>query len=263
MPDKGLWLAVMVLISGCVSQTTYHHQGRMSAPSSGDMEQAAQLRVQLGLRYLKQGHVQAAYFNLQRALSEAPNRPAVYNALAYYYRQVSDDSRAEQMYNKALALDGQHGETLNNMGVFRCEQQRYSVADEYFQRAIAAPHYLAVDDAYRNAGLCAKRAQRWQQAAAYLRNALRFRPHQPLLLLALAEVQWAAGKPDSAQRRLEQYHQYAADNARSALLGYRLAKVLAQPQQIAYYRQLLYLQFPLAAVTIRQHKEIKEESLDD
>ena len=165
-------LLALWFLAGCVSQTTMH--GKPQAPRSFDSQQAAQTRLALGLQYLQIGDFEQAKANLDRAHAHSPNDPAVHNGLAYYYQQVRDVSQAEQFYRSALSLDQNNGDSMNNLAVLLCLQQRYAEADGLFRRAATAPGYVKMASTYQNAARCAEQRGDFKAAAGYHQQAMNY-----------------------------------------------------------------------------------------
>lgn len=237
-------VVVALLLSACVTQTTYGRSGALKEKQHADLEQAARTRVILGLSYLQQNNPEQAKFNLERARNEAPQLPEVHNALAYYYQQVGESQRAEQAYQQALSLDPHNGTTLNNYGVFLCNLKRYQDAERKFARAVALSGYVNVAEAYENAGVCAKRAGHFEQAERYLQKVLNYSATRSRSLLTMAEVQFSLGKMTRAADYLHRYQQIAGNSAKSALLGYRIAQRQGDAPTMQQYRNLLISRFP-------------------
>ncbi len=165
-------LLALWLLAGCVSQTTLH--GKPQATRSFDPLLAAQTRLALGLQYLHHGDLEQAKANLDRAHAHSPNDPAVHNGLAYYYQQVRDVSQAEQFYRSALNLDQNNGDSMNNLAVLLCLQQRYTEADALFRRAAVAPGYVKMASTYQNAARCAEQRGDFKAAARYDQQAMNY-----------------------------------------------------------------------------------------
>jgi type IV pilus assembly protein PilF len=75
---------------------------------------AAEINVQLGLGYFKQGDVQRAQKKLLRAREQAPNSADVAAALGYYFEHTGQLEQAKQYYGHALKLTKGAGAQLNN-----------------------------------------------------------------------------------------------------------------------------------------------------
>ena len=122
------WLIGAVMLGGCVKQATYNNTGKPAPISRIDNSEAAKTRVALGLQYLKVGQMSNAKFNLEKAKTFAPNLSSVHTAFAYYYQQVGEQELAEKSYLKAIKLDGNDADALNNYGTFLCRMKRFDEA---------------------------------------------------------------------------------------------------------------------------------------
>jgi len=233
-----------ILLSGCVSETTYigKHSERTEQPI--DRSSASRTRVDLGLGYLRKGDMVQAKYNLEKALQFDERNPDAHLALAYYFQQVGDLKSAEQSYRRLFALVGDHADGLNNYGVFLCGQKRYAEAEQAFLKALAQPTYVRMDDTYENAGYCAGLAGDKAKAKRYYQLAIGYNPRKPKALLELAALALDGGEPDEAGRALSQYQAVAEENADSLWLRIRLAQTQGQLAQVHLYGGKLVRLFP-------------------
>ncbi|MDP1007871.1 tetratricopeptide repeat protein, partial [Klebsiella pneumoniae] len=78
--------------------------------------------------------------------------------------------------------------TQNAYAVFLCRQQAYREADTHFLTATRDPFYGTPEVAWANAGVCARRAGRLDEATEYLRQGLEIDPSNPDALYQLAVI---------------------------------------------------------------------------
>ena len=245
-------LLALIVLGGCVSQTTI--DGKQQPDSSFDPVQAAKTRLALGLQYLQSGNFEQAKANLERAREYTPNDPAIHNGLAYYYQQVQDFRQAEKFYRSALSLEPRNGDTMNNLGVLLCTQNRYDDADLLFRQAAAAPGYVKVASTYQNAARCAEQRgdfkaadNYYQQAINYGANATMLETYADSLLRqsrykdAQAVLERRARMPQFTAQYLWLEVQLAraqSDRAREAQYGALLMNRFGQSSQASDYRKL-------------------------
>ena len=77
------------ILTGCVTQTT----GQMQMGSSD--EEAAELNLQLGIGYLRQGDLLTARNKLERAIEQDPSLVIAHTARALGYERVGEIDAAE------------------------------------------------------------------------------------------------------------------------------------------------------------------------
>lgn len=212
------------ILSGCVHETTYLSDGRQSREVMFTPSEAALTRMNLGLAYLRRGDMEQAKFNLDRALAQDPRNADVYLARAWFYQSVFDIEQAESSYRQVLKLDPNHGDGLNNYGVFLCGRERFAEADVMFRKAIASPGYVQVADSYENAAMCALRDGKPAVALDYFRRALEYGPARSKALLGAAELLAEQGENDSALDYLARYRYEHQPSAQSLWLTVRTAE---------------------------------------
>ncbi|HDR1025389.1 type IV pilus biogenesis/stability protein PilW [Pasteurella multocida] len=173
-----VWIASIfsLFLSACVSQ---------EGNKTFDSHEAAKARIELGLGYLSQHDFARAKQNFDKALSHAPNYYLSHAVLAYLYQKQGHLDLARHAYEKAIKLDKNQGDVLNNYGAFLCQQGEFEQAYKQFSQALNAPHYYQHADTYENLVWCAsfaKDAVRYQQNLQHLtqfdpNRAKKFPPH--------------------------------------------------------------------------------------
>lgn len=148
----------------------------LSPPTSAQLDEAAQINVQLGIYYLEQKDIAAAKAKLLLALAQAPRNALINDAAAYFYEKTGDDSIAEHYYQKAIALAPKAGAAHNNYGAFLYRQHRYQEALAQFIAATADAAYLNTAAAYENAGRAAIALEDKQEARRYFEKAITIDP---------------------------------------------------------------------------------------
>ncbi|WP_445400167.1 type IV pilus biogenesis/stability protein PilW [Zobellella sp. An-6] len=219
-------------LGGCVSETRYLADGRPSREPLFTPSEAAATRMNLGLEYLRRGDVEKAKFNIDRALSQDPRNPDLYLAQAYFYQTVSELELAEKSYRQVLKLSPNHGDGLNNYGVFLCQRERFEEADVIFRKAVRVPGYVKVADTFENAALCAKQHNRLQVALGYYRRALEYSPARSESLLGAAELAVARGEQSEALDYLARYRREHRPSAQSLWLTVRTAQAQGRVAQV-------------------------------
>jgi adenylate cyclase len=119
--------------------------------------------------------------------------------------------QAQQMYEKALALDPQYAEAYTRLGItYRCEWTfRWSVDPQTLERALAlAQQALALDDSLPTAhsllSTVYAQKQQYDQALAEGERAIALDPNHADSYAVQAEMLNYAGRPEEALRRVEQ-----------------------------------------------------------
>jgi type IV pilus assembly protein PilF len=225
---------LLTMLGGCVSETRYVGSGSQPREAVFTPSEAAVTRMNLGMEYLRRGDMEQAKFNLDKALSQDPRNPDIHLAQAYFYQSVSEFDKAEKSYLKLLKLSPDHGDGLNNYGVFLCDRERFDTADVMFRKAVVVPGYVQVADTYENAAFCAMKRGQQEQALTYYRRALEYNPAKPRSLLGAADILVTQGDSAAAREYLNRYQAEHLPTPQSLWLTVRTAEaqgMLAQTLQ--------------------------------
>lgn len=206
MPSSKLLTTFTFILStaliGCVSVTEGEAKKVDVDPIS-----MSESRIALGLGYLEQENMVRARENLELAIQHAPNYYRARLSMAHYYEKVGETDEARAQYKKALRLDSNNGNVLNNYGTFLCKQGNYDQADRYFNRAIKQPFYYLVSASYENAGICAMKSDDLDKAKYYFTRALDHEPNRIKSVLQLSKIEVSQQDYRDARLRLFKFHQ--------------------------------------------------------
>jgi type IV pilus assembly protein PilF len=200
--------------------------------------------AQMGGEYLREGQPAVALRKLQRGLEIDPDNPQVHAVLGRLYEQLGETRLADRHYARASALEPQNPYYRNAWGSFLCQQQEYDKADQQFRLALENPLYDRPWAASTNAGVCAFRAGRVEQAETYLRAALGSNPRIPLALRTIAEISLERGDYPAAKSYLDRYAQLAPHNAETLLIGLRAERELGNAEAASRYQSELERLYP-------------------
>ncbi|MCQ4274321.1 type IV pilus biogenesis/stability protein PilW [Stutzerimonas degradans] len=206
-------------LTGCVSTGTVDplktEEGR---------QQARDAYIQLGIGYVQQGTASRAKTPLRKALELDPRSADAHAALALVFQTEMENELADKHYREALA-SRRDARILNNYGSFLFEQKRYPEALERFTQASEDNLYPERARVFQNMGMTALKLNQPEQAEKYFTRALRLDSRQPGALLELALMAYDAKQYVPAKAYYDSYSQLAEQNARSLLLGIRLADI--------------------------------------
>ncbi|MCA1805504.1 MAG: type IV pilus biogenesis/stability protein PilW [Xanthomonadaceae bacterium] len=233
-------IAMLALLLGaCSSTPTY----------TSDPKRAAQANLELGVAYYREGRLQLAMENLQRAVELDPDLAQAHGAIAILYERLGENESAERHYRRALALAPADSRTNNNFGQFLCHQKRLQDADRHFRQAVADPLYDTPEVAYTNAGICARRIPDVRKAEEYFRLALERNPFYPQALLQMLSLNHEQGEYLRARAYLQRYQQVSRHGPESLWLGIRVEHALGDKNAEASYGLALRNNFPDAPQT--------------
>ncbi|MBF7731145.1 type IV pilus biogenesis/stability protein PilW [Pseudomonas sp. N040] len=218
-----LFLMVVGLLAGCV---TTGDTNPMKTPEG--REKAVNAYVQLGVGYLQQGDTERAKAPLQKALDIDPSNADANAALAMAFQIEMEPELAEKYYRRALSESDDSTRILNNYGSFLYDQKRYEDAYEYFQKAAADTMYPERSRVFENLGLTALKLNQRDKAKLHFQKALRLDPTQPSSLLELGILTYEDKEYVPARDYYTRYQKVGQQNARSILLGIRLAVIFEE-----------------------------------
>ena len=234
-----LLLLVTGLVAGCVSSG---HDSPLQTGKGRDEARAAY--VQLGLGYLRQGLSEQAKVPLQKALA-LDNQDADANAaLALVFQVQAEPELADQYFQKALAVRPHDPRLLNNYGSFLYQQERYEQAAGYFQQAATDTLYPERSRVFENLGVTSVRLGQRENARQQLEKALHLNQRQPRALLEMAQLSFEDRHYVPARDYYERFSLLSGQNARSLLLGVRLATVHEERDKAARFGQQLERLYP-------------------
>ncbi len=227
------------LLAGCVSSGD-------SSPMMTDKgrSEAREAYVQLGLGYLQQGMTEQAKVPLRKALELDKTDPQTNAALALVYQSEMEYELAEQAFQTALRKRPSDARILNNYGSFLYQQQRYQEAYAQFLQASADSLYPERSRVYENLGLTSLKLGQRATGLQQLQKALRLNARQPRALLEMAELSYEDRQYVPARDFYDRFSLLSGQNARSLLLGVRLANVFDDRAKTANYGQQLKRLYP-------------------
>ena len=234
-----LSVVLVSLLAGCVSSGD-----SSSMTTDKGRNEARQAYVQLGLGYLQQGMTEQAKVPLRKALELDKSDPDTNAALALVFQSEMESGLAEQAFRTALDGRPDDARILNNYGSFLFEQQRYQEASAQFQKAAADTLYPERSRVYENLGITSLKLGQRDAGRAQLEKALRLNRQQPRALLEMAELSYEDRHYVPARDYYDRFSLLSGQNARSLLLGARLASVFDDRTPTANHGQQLKRLYP-------------------
>ena len=223
-----LLLLVVSLLSGCV--TTGDIDPMRTAKGR---DEARDAYVQLGIAYIQQGDTQRAKVPLKNALELDASNADAHAALAMAFQLEMESQLADEHFRKALSQRPRDARLLNNYGGFLFEQKRYQDAMDTYLKAADDNLYPERSRVFENLGLTALQLNQREQAKEYFQRALRLSSRQPRAMLEMAVMSYEDKEYVPARRYYDSYSEMAPQNARSLLLGARLAEVFEDRDRAA------------------------------
>ena len=237
-----------VVVSGC--QPT-NIQGEPRDARSSVRNRSAELHVDLGIRYLREGNLEFAFSRLTRALEMEPNNASAHNAMGLLHERLGDAEKAEGYYRKAVSLNPTDASAQTNLGGFLCRAKEYEEGQKFLLQAAKHPSNKSTEVVYTNLGLCALLADEPEKSETYLRRALEINPKVPGALIRMSELSYRQERYLSARAYLQRFLAVAKHSPSSLWLGVRVERELGDKNAAASYGMLLQSEFPDSAETRR------------
>ncbi len=245
--------AALFLIAACSSQktqtSTEQPRSEPQAVSSSPLERA-KIHTELGVSYFENAQLGVALEELNTAVSADKTYAPAYNALGLVYMELKEDSKAEKNFRQAIRLDPSSSEAKNNYGMFLCQRGREKEGIQQLLGALKNPLYPTPEIAYKNAGLCARKAGDTKAAEGYFIQALKLNPKQPQALYSLAEIDYLRDDVAGAKQYISRYFTAVENPGPEALwLGARVERKLGDRTALANYGMQLRRRYPSAPET--------------
>jgi Flp pilus assembly protein TadD len=111
-----------------------------------------------------------AIAHYQKALAVNPSSPMLLNNLGYSYYSKGDEKTARQYFNQALSFDGKYQRALYNLALIEIKHQQYSTAISLFNQI------MPLHESYNNVGYIAMLNAQYSVAENYFRKAIEESP---------------------------------------------------------------------------------------
>lgn len=154
------------------------------------LRQQAQVLFDQAYRLQMRGELANAMNLYKRSIAMYPTAEA-YTFLGWTYGMLKRFDEAIEMCHKAIATDPDFGNPYNDIGAYLIEQEQWTEAIPWFEKAIKAPHYDARQFPYMNLGRVYEQLGQHQTALTCYDNALAI---DPLYLSARWAKQALLGK---------------------------------------------------------------------
>jgi type IV pilus assembly protein PilF len=214
---------------------------------------AANVYLQLGVRYLNLNNLPAAKENLELALdSDSESMPAR-TALAFLYEKLNKYNEAKAQYEHALNLDPNNLNVQNNFGRFLCDRREFEKGMALLTKASADMLNETPWMAFTNAGRCQMAMGDKPKALTFFEKALQINPNYAPALQEMQRISYQNGEFKAARDYLERYLTVAQHTPESLWLAIQTEGALGNDLLVKEYTDLLVTKFPYS----NEAKQIK------
>ncbi len=229
-PNALCRLAVVALMgwlaSGCETVTTV---GGVQVPSGSGKSEAdprkrAEIRTELASNYYREGRLAIALEEANRAVNVDAGFAPAHALLGLINMELGDKREAEASFGRALRLEPDNSNIVNNFAWFLCQSGRERESIDYFQRAAANRLYATPGLALRNAGVCLLRINDIDGGERMLRRAFELDASDPVTKVELARLYLRRNQADRAGFYFGLLDPASSSTAPGLWLGLRIAR---------------------------------------
>jgi type IV pilus assembly protein PilF len=170
-------------------------------------QRRAELHADLGAGYYERGQMDTALDELDEAVKLDPNNAKAYNIYGLVYTVLGENTKAEQSFQRALALAPLDPDIRQNWGWYLCTHGRAKESIPEFDAAIRNPLYKTPEVPLVNAGRCSASFGDINAADAYFRRALALAANNDAAMLGLAQIAYREARTEEARRWLKSMRQ--------------------------------------------------------
>jgi type IV pilus assembly protein PilF len=237
-------LVASVTLAGCSStpKTTAAPQPEPPPPVTQpevSTKDRAQIHTDLGAGYYERGRMDVALQELNEAAKLDPNNAKTYNVFGLVYATMGETAKAEQNFQRALALAPRDPEIRHNWGWYLCSNGRARESIAEFEQAIRDPLYRTPEIALINAAKCSASFGDNAAATSYYQRALAASPGNPGAAYGLAFLAYRDGRFTDARTFMRPVMQQTSPPAEALYLGMCVERKLGDRQaELSYVSQL-------------------------
>jgi type IV pilus assembly protein PilF len=224
--------AAVLALAGCETTTTVNGQQVANTPNSNanaqtpesEARRRAAIRLKLASSYYAARQHGIAIEETRQALALDPTLAAAHGLLGLIYMDLDDRAQAEANFGRALRLEPDNSDIINNYGWFLCRTGRERESVEWFQRAAGNRLYATPALPMQNAGVCLLRIKDYAGAESWLRRSFEADASSPVVKFNLARLYLATNRLDRANFYFSLLERDIEPTAESLWLGLRIAR---------------------------------------
>ncbi|MCO6427870.1 type IV pilus biogenesis/stability protein PilW [Nitrosomonas communis] len=235
----------LMVAAGC-AQSPVKETAQLSEEARKRAQQSAKIHAELAGQYYRRGQYRVAIEEAEIALRSSPEYAPAYNVLGLVYMDLRENERARGNFEHALRIAPNDSDVHNNFGWFLCQRQpeQMELAVDHFMSALRDPLYEMPEKTYSNAGICVLKRNEFERAYAFFQKALVIRPHYPLAVLGLIEIDFKRGDLRAAKANITSYMQTYPPAPESLWLAIQIERAISDHQAEASYAFQLQRRFP-------------------
>lgn len=253
-------LGLLALLSGCAQQGRSPDGADAAAlHSDSEARRRAHIRLELAASYLQRGQNAVALEEAGQALAADPGFADAWHLRGLVHMAMGDEEQAQADLERALGMRPRDPDILHNLGWLQCQRSQYARANQLFERALAVPTYALRGKTLLSQGLCQQRAGQDSQAEQTLQRAYQVDPANPATGYHLAALLFAQGQSERAQFHARRVNNGEFSNAESLWLGIKIERALGNGVAMRQLMAQLRKRFPEA----RQTQALERGAFDE
>lgn len=179
--------------------TTTGTKDRVTQSDETEASRRAQVRLELAGAYFGRGQMTTALDEVKKSIAADPNVSAAFNLRGLIYGSLGDHRLAEESFRRALQINPNDADSMQNFGWYLCQQSRFSEANALFLQALAVPQYQDSPRTLLTQGICQARSGKNDEAERTLVRAYALEPGNPAIAVNLSEVLYRRGDLERAR----------------------------------------------------------------
>ena len=235
-------ICALAMLLGCnTAPKAPEPQPRVTPPPQQQASPADRARMHTDLAggYYERAQMDIAIEELNLAVATDPSYAPAYNLYGLVYAVLGDDRKAEQSFERALALAPNDSDVHHNWGWYLCQHKREREALAQFEIAVANSLYRTPEIALVNAGRCAQTIGEIRVAESYFRRALAAQPGNALASYGVALIAYKEARYDEARKWMRPVMQTTTPPPEAMYLGLCIERKLGDRQaELSYITQL-------------------------
>ncbi|HZQ60128.1 MAG TPA: type IV pilus biogenesis/stability protein PilW [Casimicrobiaceae bacterium] len=212
-------------------------------------QQRSLLRTDLAAGYYERGQMAVALEELNEAVKLDPNNGRAYNIYGLVYAMLGENAKAEESFQKGLALAPNDSDIHHNWGWYLCTHGKPRESIGEFEAALRNPLYRTPEIALINAGRCSASFGDVKAAETYYRRALAVVPGDANALYGLALMSYKAARYDEARNWMKLAVGRPNPAPETLYLGMCIERSLGDRQAELSYMSQLRNRYPDSAET--------------
>ena len=241
-PRSCITVVVLAMLVGCnTAPKAPEPQPRVTPPPQQQASPADRARMHTDLAggYYERAQMDIAIEELNLAVAIDPAYAPAYNVYGLIYAMLGDDRKAEQSFERALALAPNDSDVHHNWGWYLCQHKREREALAQFEIAVANSLYRTPEIALVNAGRCAQTIGEIRVAESYFHRALAAQPGNALASYGVALIAYKEARYDEARKWMRPVMQTTTPPPEAMYLGLCIERKLGDRQaELSYVTQL-------------------------